>query len=529
MNVDARVQLEILYNFSRSLSGSLRLRDILRRVMQGVAGTASADFGCVVALSSHGKIAAAEVLAAGRPVDQPEAVAAPLLEDGLLGYACHNRQPMVLSDVAADARWASLVGQQPHLPQQGAALCLPLMHNERVVGALLVTNPQVGYFDASLGDLIAVMADQAAVVIANAQLFAEIRLAQTRYSDLFDDSIVPIILTDLEGNVVEANQRACQFLEYAHDDLLRLPITAIHRMGTGPVGVERFEHLQRGHEVRVETIAWTKTGRQIAVQVHAKRIQGEKHDVVQWIENDLTAQKELELLRQDMSDMIYHDLRNPLSNVITSLDVLNIALANNVDPKIRTVLQVGARASRQLSRLIDSLLDLRRLEEGRTILQRERASLHGLVAEAAQQVEPVAVEQHLRLRFQLDDDLPLLYIDPDMIKRVLINLMENAVKFTSAGGEIRVEAQQRDPAYVYVRVIDNGAGIPPEAVPTLFDKFTRVRHRGGPKGIGLGLAFCRMAVEAHGGSIGVESELGEGSTFWFRLPLHPPPTDQLRV
>ncbi len=530
MIVDARVQLEVLYNFSRSLSGQLGLRDILRRVVKSAVGIASADYGSVAAFSTDGKIASAEALCRGQFMSQPETLVAYFFDEGLPGHAPDCRQSVILADVSADPRWVAVSEKHPCLPDTGSALSLPLIHGERVVGLLTLTSPRPGYFaDKALVELLSVMADQAAVAISGATLFAEMQRAESRYANLFEDSIVPIILTDMQGMIIEANRRACQFLEYDKATLLRLPITAIHRMGTGPVGVQRFEHLQRGREVKFETTAWTRSGKEIIVQVHAKRIQGEQQDVVQWIENDLTAQKELEQLRRDLSDMIYHDLRNPLSNIITSLDMLSVSLARHPDEKVRTVLDIGARASRQLARLVDSLLDLRRLEEGRTILQRERVPVNRLVAEAAQQVHLLATEQDLKMRFSLDENLPYLYIDADMIKRVLINLMENAVKYSPSGGEIRVEARKHANGSVYFCVRDKGYGIPAHALPTLFDKFTRVRHDGAPKGLGLGLAFCRLAVEAHGGAIGVESVLDEGSNFWFTLPIQPPPTGQLRL
>lgn len=527
MIVDERVRLEVLYNFSRNLSGQLQLPDILRRVIQSAAGVAGAEYGSIVAFSAEGEVAGAELLCSGEFASRPELFVGATLT-GLHDYVRRSRQPVIAPDINADPRWKAAPEDHP-CPPAGVALCMPLVHGERVVGVLMLAGPASGFFDGGLVELIGVMADQAAVALSGALLFAEVQRAEARYANLFEDSIVPIILTDMEGRIIEANRRACQFLEYERDDLLRLPISAIHRMGTGPVGVERFQHLQFGREVKFDTTAWTRSGKEIIVQVHAKRIQGAGNDMVQWIENDLTAQKELEQLRQDLSDMIYHDLRNPLSNVITSLDVLNVALANYLDDRIRTVLHVGTRAARQLSRLVDSLLDLRRLEEGRTILQRDRTAIPNLVAEAAQQVQPLAVENNLNMRFSIENGLPYLYIDADMIKRVLINLMENAIKYTAPGGDIRIEVKKLNRTHVYFGVHDTGYGIPATALPTLFDKFTRVRHEGAPKGLGLGLAFCRLAVEAHGGEISVESVLDEGSTFWFTLPLQPPATSELKL
>jgi signal transduction histidine kinase len=145
------------------------------------------------------------------------------------------------------------------------------------------------------------------------------------------------------------------------------------------------------------------------------------------------------------------------------------------------------------------------------------ASIGALIAEAVEEIYPTAEAKGQLLRMELPPRLPTLEIDVDMIRRVLINLLENAIKYTRGGDQITVKAASED-GEVVVSVADSGPGIPAEDLDKIFDKFTRVTSDDRPKGLGLGLAFCRMAVEAHGGKIWVESEEGKGSTFFFTLP-----------
>jgi len=171
-----------------------------------------------------------------------------------------------------------------------------------------------------------------------------------------------------------------------------------------------------------------------------------------------------------------------------------------------------------LLRLVESLLDLGRLEAGQAVLNKTESSIGALIVEAVEEVLPVAEAKGHVVQFELAPDLPTVTADVDMIRRVLINLLENAVKYTRAEGRITVSAR-RDGSQVLVGVRDTGPGIAAHDQERIFDRFTRV-HRSGPaKGLGLGLAFCRLAVGAHDGRIWVESELGKGANFHFTLPL----------
>jgi signal transduction histidine kinase len=153
------------------------------------------------------------------------------------------------------------------------------------------------------------------------------------------------------------------------------------------------------------------------------------------------------------------------------------------------------------------------------VLHRTLGSISSIIAEAVEEIHPVAEAKGQVLHFSLAPaDLPMLEIDVDMIRRVLINLLENAVKYTRSGGQITLAASRRQ-SQVCVSVSDTGPGIPPRDQQRIFDKFARLHQEGYAKGLGLGLAFCRLAVEAHGGRIWVESEVGQGATFSFTLPV----------
>ncbi|MEO1287391.1 MAG: HAMP domain-containing sensor histidine kinase [Chloroflexota bacterium] len=163
------------------------------------------------------------------------------------------------------------------------------------------------------------------------------------------------------------------------------------------------------------------------------------------------------------------------------------------------------------------MLDIQRLENGSTILDKRATEMHEILADAFLLVQPIA--DHASINFQMDiSQVPEVSIDADMIKRVVINLMENAVKYTPTGSEVTLKATDVG-QHIQITVSDTGPGIPPEMLDSIFNKFSRVKYQNAPKGIGLGLAFCRLAVEAHGGNIWVESDGQNGSDFIFTIPL----------
>jgi signal transduction histidine kinase len=255
-------------------------------------------------------------------------------------------------------------------------------------------------------------------------------------------------------------------------------------------------------------------------------------------------------LRHDLTAMIYHDLRAPLTNIHTSLGTLEMLLHANNPAKAEKLLHIAMQSSRRLIRMVKSLLDIDRLEAGRAVLHRKQTRLSALFNDLALAVRPLAEDSDQALTLEAADDLPTVSVDYDMILRVVINLVENAIKHTPPGGHITVSAVERG-ALLMVRVRDTGPGIPAAHRQDVFDKYFRIRNTdtatleamkiGVPGagadtpdvstrgGVGLGLAFCRLAVEAHGGSIFVEDAPGGGAVFVFSIPLESEELDNSTV
>lgn len=224
--------------------------------------------------------------------------------------------------------------------------------------------------------------------------------------------------------------------------------------------------------------------------------------------------KELETLRDSLTHMIAHDMRSPLMAMQLSLELLEDTVATS-DPESQQLFANSRTSVAQLIELVSQMLDVSRMEAGKLELKRENTNLTTIAKEALTLLQPLVGKRPI---ITVMPEPVMVNADPDLIRRVIGNLLGNALKFTQANGEVRMTVRN-DSTTVRVEIADTGCGIPPENLETVFEKFGQVSQRKKTLGSGLGLTFSKMAIEAHGGQIGVVSTVGQGSTFWFTLPL----------
>lgn len=233
--------------------------------------------------------------------------------------------------------------------------------------------------------------------------------------------------------------------------------------------------------------------------------------------------RELEILRDDLTHMIVHDLRTPLTSVMAGMQV--VEMAGELNARQQQCLQLAMAGGQTLLGMISDLLDVSKMEDGSLQLDCRELSAADLVDRALAQIELLAQGRSLSLVRDLPARLPVFSGDPEKLQRTLVNLLSNAVRYTPRGGTITTSVRPgSDQRTVVFAVRDTGEGIPGEAFERIFEKFGQVES--GPAGqkfsTGLGLTFCKMVVEAHGGRIWIESELGQGSTFSFTIPALAP-------
>ena len=232
---------------------------------------------------------------------------------------------------------------------------------------------------------------------------------------------------------------------------------------------------------------------------------------------------ELEKLKDGLFHMIVHDLRNPLWAVYGNLDLMLLD-KHNLTQNQSKHLETCIGCCQELKEMIDSLLDIYKMEEGQMKLNMEKTDLEGLIDESIKPFLIKVEEKRIAFSYDCTDRNLSIQVDRRIVKRVLANLINNAIRHTRPGGEIKIEAgHYQNNGNLHVEVKDTGNGIEPDFHQKIFDKFEQVKLQksGIPVGAsGLGLSFCKLAVESHGGKIWVESEgEGKGASFQFTIPI----------
>ncbi|HEY9730388.1 MAG TPA: ATP-binding protein [Drouetiella sp.] len=232
---------------------------------------------------------------------------------------------------------------------------------------------------------------------------------------------------------------------------------------------------------------------------------------------DVTQRHELERLKQEFLAMVSHDLRTPLSSIDLFLHLTKKLALESLPTQVKNNLLIAERSTKRLLNLVNDLLDIEQLQTGKMALNRRWTNFSDVVENSIAAVKNVADQRHIKIA--TDISAIELDCDEERVVQVIVNLLSNAIKFSPDESNVTVSAKSDGP-WILCKVIDNGRGIPESYVHKIFEKYKQVQKADGKRGAGtgLGLPICKAIIEQHGGTIGVESVAGKGSTFWFKLP-----------
>jgi len=438
-------------------------------------------------------------------------------DQGAAGWVIRRHEPLLVPNVGQDARFADSAGDHPAEPADRAMLCAPVQHKQSVLGVIQALNPVARGFDRHDMQVMVSLANIASSAIANARQFTQTQAAEKRYVSLFEDSVDPIILTDESGQIVEVNRRAVELFGYARQDFLGMTIYALHAPGSQlpPVAAIQPDNAR----VFISQIMPKGSHERLYFEVYAKRTRYADNELLQWIHHDISRQVKLDELRQDLTAMLVHDLQSPLGNVISSLELIRSEAPPDPDTMLAPMLDIAIRSSNHLQALIKSLMDISRLEAGHSLSKQADVTVAAMVQAVYEIEEPNFEKRGIAFETDIPTDLPEVRVEEGMIRRVLLNLLDNALKYSLSNPLVHVSARHLpDTGQVLIAVSDRGQGIPEAFREKIFEKFQRIQTHADSKGLGLGLAFCRLAVEAHNGRIWVDENPDGGARFNLTLP-----------
>lgn len=435
---------------------------------------------------------------------------------GIAGWVAEHCEPLWVPNTYTDPRFHAQTDQQTGFRTE-AIYAAPVMQKDRTIAVIEMINPAQDMEVQETREIMTALADLAAPAIQNAILFEQISHAEARYQQLFDLNMDPVVIMDETGRLLDLNLEA--------QSLLGLSAGPRTQLGLDVLGLTSEKLAKAKVTLQTQkTLSWEYSfadadGQTRTLKAYLTTLpQYQPGPGYQWLAHDITERVALETIREQLSHMIVHDLRGPLNSIINSIELIRTAWQQkDLTMPIEQLLHIGLRSAQRMDRLINTILDTARLRQGERPLSITTFDIAQLLREAEEISQPMLTHRRQTLRINLPPGLPMLQGDLDLLRRVFTNLLSNAIKFTPNGGSVDLDVMLNATDFRF-SVRDNGSGILLNEQERIFDMYTRGSTTGQIQGSGVGLAFCKLAVEAHGGRIWLESVPNEGSKFSFTIP-----------
>jgi len=436
---------------------------------------------------------------------------------GINGTVAKTRQPMILEDYQASAY------ALPEFPDIVATITVPVLFGDRLLGILHSHTTQPGRrFTPDDLRRLQILATQAAIAIENARLYGEAERQRTRLTELFDSAIEGIFQATPEGRYLAVNPALAQIYGYASPEELLVNLTDIGRQLY--VDPNRNAELLRrledtGAVLGFESQVSRRDGSIVWIAENVRAVQDVGGSLLHYegFVQDVTARKQADQMKSDFVSFVTHQLRTPLAGIKWMLELAEQEPAGSEE--VRSYIQDARESNERLIRLVNELLDVSRLERGKLNIVPRETRLDELTRSVLDELKPLFAAKGHRLSVRAGGEVPPVWVDPQLLRQVILNLTSNAIKYTPTGGEIAIRMSRGD-AEVGWAIQDSGIGVPKEAQHRLFEKFYRAENALTleTEGTGLGLYLVRLILEQFGGRVWCESEEGKGATFLFTLP-----------
>jgi two-component system, OmpR family, phosphate regulon sensor histidine kinase PhoR len=491
--------LNTLMAVGKSITSLLDLESILTRVVEAAVYLSGAEEGTLMLLDpASGDL----YMRASKNVDEGLKHMTLRVQDSLAGQALSTGEPVLISGSGPQKIKTALLVQ--------SLMYVPLRLGNRAIGVLGVHNRKS---DATIAPEAAgsltVLADYAAIAIVNAQFYYDADSERSKLNRLLNQTQDGVLLIDPADRIALCNPVARQFL--TRPEVIGSPIREVTENASLLELLQAARQRPAGETglLQGEIQLDTKT-----FNAHVSRIDGIGMMVMM---QDITELKELDRIKSELVTMVSHDLRSPLTAILSYIELLG--RVGELNEEQTEFMRQAKQSVYAITSLINDLLDVNKIESG---MDRHREPVD--VGQIAQQVSDAAIKQAAlkkqEFKIAAAGDLPKVLGNPTRLRQVFANLVDNAIKYTPEGGEINMNlfAEQ---GQIVLMVSDTGIGIPPEDQPHIFDKFYRVKGVTTTHvGTGLGLNIVKSAVESHDGRIWVQSVPGQGTTFTVVFPPH---------
>lgn len=533
-------ELAVLQDVGRALSANLNLDDLLQAIYTQVVGLMPAD-NFYIALSDPDldEVSFLFVIEAGQRTTFPT----PSAGAGLTEYILHTGQPLLSRTTTAAIR--QQLGESPHTGPAASWLGVPLLVGDRPIGVMTLQSYAAGnLYDEGHQVVLTALAAQAAIAIQNARLFSrtdqDLNLRLRQLDSILKAVQDGMLFLDCQGQVVLVNRAAADYLGLAQlrpgavglDPQAEMQIQQLaDRLGYAAGELEQvLVGLMAGEAEFLRQTLNLPHAPELAIERTLMPVRSRDGEVSGWllVLHDRTQQVRLATLQEDMIEMLVHDLRSPLTIIQGGLDVIEERsrgtpdASGTLDGQPLTVLAPMKHSTQRMLRMVNDMLEINRLEKGELVVEPTCLPVRPFLTECASQYSSLLMETGIELVLLAPVDLPDLWVDAEHAGRILQNLLDNAIKFTPDHGTITLTAHlERKSAapFILISIQDTGLGIPLAAQRSLFEKYRQLEGSSGrQRGNGLGLYYCRLVVEAHGGKIWVESPPQQGACFHILLP-----------
>jgi two-component system, NtrC family, sensor histidine kinase KinB len=514
-----------LYQASRKLVGNLELQSIARNVVHSFHDSIESR-GSGVYLWDENAQAYRLVAVSGEDADVVNH-----LPDEISGVAWEESSPALLGTglLRLPGGPASHVSSLSPFPGC-QTLALPLTRGDHQLGLIIAHIPEERTLSEAELQLPRAIAAQAAIAMQNARLFHDVREGRDRLEAVLDSVDEGVLMIDAGETIILANTPIQMMTGVSLEKILGTNLNNLQPEVLTLIGIDAPENgsikqaLRQPEHLYSTKATLTGSGEKSdrVFERFASPVWGQGREVIGWVFvlRDVTEEHQLNQARELLTETLVHDLRSPMSAIGSALSILKEVIPPSAeDPAIEQSLDIATRSANRVMGLVESLLDISRMETGSIELDLTPLNIVDLTDELLADYTPLANELGILLKREIPPELPHPTADRDKITRVLINLIDNALKFTPEGGQIVLAAEAGE-NLITIFVTDSGPGIPEEYRQKIFDRFAQIPGvRGRRRGSGLGLTFCHLAIEAHGGEIRVDEAAGGGSIFSFTLPV----------